>query len=96
MAGGELNTEGSLELFQLSTGTKLRTFAQAERGFSETAFDTSGQRLAAVCANGSLLTIWDAASGREEFTYSDLSTETAVSLAFQPHGKLLAVSSLAK
>jgi WD40 repeat protein len=90
-AGGELNSSGSISLWQPSTGKELQTFA-AEKGFSELAFDPEGKHLAGVCGAGSLLKMWDLSGGREELSYTKLG-DFAASTAFSPDGKWLAVCS---
>jgi len=91
-AGGELNSEGSLVLWQANTGKKLRTIDES-KGINETAFDVTGRRVAGACANAGVLKIWDVSSGREEFAHADASSESDRSVAFAPDGKVVALAS---
>jgi WD40 repeat protein len=89
-AGGELNSNGSVFLWQPSTGKELQRFNE-EKGVSEVAFARDGKHMAWVCANGALLKVWDVASRPEEVASTKLG-EVSYSVAFSPDGKWIAVS----
>jgi WD40 repeat protein/tRNA A-37 threonylcarbamoyl transferase component Bud32 len=89
--GGELNSEGSVELWRPTSG-EVSIVAQPKFGVSEVAFSRDGTRLAWVCSGGKLLTIRDVAAERELWRTTDLATYPSNSVAFSPDGRLVAVT----
>jgi WD40 repeat protein len=74
-------------LFEIHTGTLLRTLSGHTDKALRPAFSPDGKRLASGSDN-SILRVWDVATGREELTLTD-HTRAVLSVAYDSEGKRL-------
>ena len=80
----------SVQLFDSTSGTLIRTLPVGHQGVQAIAFDASGKRIATGNWDGST-TVWDAASGRSLQTFTGHSG-TVEDVDFSPDGTLLATA----
>ncbi|RLG06476.1 MAG: hypothetical protein DRN68_06890, partial [Thaumarchaeota archaeon] len=78
--------DGTIKLWDVATGRKLRTLEGYTNGVASVAFSPNGRILASAGLLGGMVKLWNVATGRELRTLD----EVANLVAFSPNGKFLA------
>jgi len=91
MSGGSDGTVGTVHLWDVATGSKIRTLT-AHTGAINVAFSPDGKTLASGNRDG-IIRLWDVATGNEIQTLTG-HTDAVISIAFSPDGNTLVSSGL--
>jgi WD40 repeat protein len=81
---------GPIKVFDVATGSVTLTLQPHARPLGDLAFCPSGQRLATVAGDRTIV-VWDLATGRERLTFR-VDSENIRWLAFSPDGRRLAAA----
>jgi WD40 repeat protein len=84
-------TDGSVDFWDASSGTKLRSLAGYMTGVGNAVFSPDGKGLASVSDHQPIM-LWDSATGQKLRSIGGVVNHIGYSLAFTPDGKALAAS----
>jgi WD40 repeat protein len=88
------HSDGTLKLWDLTTGAELRTFPGRQKALKSVAFSPNGKRLATAIWDGSA-SVWDIVSGQELRSFvADADGLNAI--AFSPDGALIITAGLSR